>query len=132
MEETPSRSYEMQLRYDAGDPRQVRLASLVHALDAWNQIELIEAKPARPPNVPEPARLELVLADGQRLTGYALFRRVVRSLRLLWPLAALTFLPGFEGLARRRYPDSTSAKPSETPPAAPATSPPPQRQDAKV
>ena len=38
------------------------------------------------------------------LTGYDLFERVVRTLRLLWPLALLTWIPGVSILGRAAFP----------------------------
>lgn len=88
---------EMELRFCSADERQVRLASLVHALDAWDQVAL-RGDPGKPP-----CRMELVTARGQVLRGYDLFRHLARSLRLLWPVAILTWLPGATRLGRRWY-----------------------------
>jgi hypothetical protein len=87
---------EMELRFCDRDDRQVRVASLVHALDAWDQVALRGGEP--------PCRLELVTKAGQVLTGYDLFRHLVRSLRLLWPVALVTWLPGATRLGRRWFP----------------------------
>ena len=62
------------------------------------------------------ARLQLTTPAGEVLTGYALFERLTRALRLLWPVGLLTWLPGFGNLARGRYP---SAKESVRPAAVP-------------
>src|SRR5262249_31657135 len=111
---------------------QVRAASLVHACDIWEQVELQEqaaAVPARKPakvagaahalQVQPPARPGMAQADinhvqlltdtGAVLTGYPLFERLVRSLRLLWPLALLTWIPGAERLGHRWFPGTQQA-----------------------
>jgi hypothetical protein len=114
----------LRLRFSGRDRGQARTASVVHAFDVWNQVELHEVSPPRPPRAAagpaggstavqaatltrtKPAataaieRLELTTADGERLTGYPLVQRVVRSLRLLWPMALLTWIPGVPALGR--------------------------------
>lgn len=96
MEGKPHGRQQVQLRFDGRDRRQVRTASLVHALDVWDQVELVDQ--------PSEERMELVTRTGEVLAGYSLFRHLVRSLRLLWPIALLTWLPGFAALGRRWYP----------------------------
>ncbi len=95
----------------------VRLASLVHAFDAYDQVALADAAAAQrgedepawlsvPGQLPGP---QLVTESGQTLTGYALAVRVVRSLRVLWPVALLTWLPGASRLGRALSPSEESA-----------------------
>jgi hypothetical protein len=50
------------------------------------------------------APMQLIASDGAVCSGYALFERVVRSVRLLWPVALLTWIPGFSGLGQRFFP----------------------------
>jgi hypothetical protein len=120
---------------------QVRAASLVHACDIWEQVELQEqpaAGPARkpakatgasqaiqaqPPARPGMAgaeidRLQLLTDTGAVLAGYPLFERLVRSVRLLWPLALFTWIPGAERLGNRLFPgtqDASTTRPVEQP-----------------
>lgn len=102
-------------------PRQLRLASLVHAFDVGEQVEITDAadvvsveeshpletaittKPAVAAQKKPP--LQLIDSKGAVFTGYALFERTVRSLRLLWPLALLTWIPGIGGLGRSFFPE---------------------------
>jgi hypothetical protein len=103
---------EMLLEFDGGNRRHARLASLVHAFDVWNQVELAER--------PGVSAVRLRTAGGEALGGYAAFRRLVRSLRLLWPVALLTFVPGAAALGRRWFPDPAAASeaaptPGDTP-----------------
>src|SRR6266852_5410975 len=113
----PGSVYEFRLVFDSRDPRQIWQASLIHALDVWSQVALVDRAAASPPipieasasasesvhaipSVPkEPTPetqvgLHLIAANGQVFTGYLLFTRLARSLRLLWPLALLTWIPG--------------------------------------
>jgi hypothetical protein len=131
MEEKPAAGhgdlYEFRLLYNSRDPGQVWKASVVHAFDVWSQVELVDraaASPPAPDNVSpstgvapqpspsgreksleeKPVGLRLETADGQALTGYLLFTRLVRSLRLLWPLAALTWIPGVAYVGQALWP----------------------------
>jgi hypothetical protein len=99
---------EMELRFSDRDDRHIRLASWVHALDVWNQVAL------RGESRERPGRLQLVTRDGRVLTGYDLFRHLVRSLRLLWPVALVTWLPGASRLGRRWYPGNGLEPPRTT------------------
>ncbi len=94
--------------------RQVRAASLARAFDAWGQLDVTDAaagKRARAGEprpalngTPEPEGLEVIPPDGAARTGYDAFRELTRSLRLLWPVAALTFVPGVEQVGRALWP----------------------------
>lgn len=103
---------------------QVRAASIIHAFDVAGQFRL---QPQRPQHGSEASaedsqkhldgitlqRLHLIGDDGVLLTGYPLFERVVRSLRLLWPTAWLTWVPGVSSVGRAWYPEEAeSAKPA--------------------
>jgi hypothetical protein len=114
----------LQLRFHAKDRAQVRWVSVICAFDVWHQITYHEASPPRAPRgTPLTAagstavqsatlaragradtavveHLELTTDSGEHLTGYPLLERVVRSLRLLWPLALWTFVPGVPPLGR--------------------------------
>ncbi len=119
--------HKLRLGFDGRRRRHIRIAALVHALDVWDEIELTDRFPRRPdrpqghlltpeqpiqPGQPKPARplaqsdpgLQLITETGEVLTGYALFEKLTRSLRLLWPLALVTWIPRLASLARARYP----------------------------
>jgi hypothetical protein len=87
-----------QLRYDGRVPSQVRWVSVVRAVDVWEQVTLIDT-------TTEPGRIQLVGADGSVVTGYAVWERLVRKIRLLWPLALLTWLPGAAAFGRAIWPE---------------------------
>ena len=131
----PEGLYELRLLFDSRDRRHLRRATLIHALDVWHQVELTDLSTARPDSpagaeaapeavlsaagLPLPGdgglvRLRLITSVGEVLTGYALFEQLVRRLRLLWPLALLTWVPGLGGLGRWRYPGEPQGP---TPPA---------------
>jgi hypothetical protein len=116
--------YDFRLSFDSRDPRQVRAASLVHACDVWNQVELVDVGGIQPDKLPaasttaiQPAApggaqatgLQLVTRNGELLTGYFLFERLVRSLPLCWPVALATWIPGLANLALGRYPGTERA-----------------------
>ncbi len=83
---------------------QVRVASLIRAVDAWDQVEVIsEGRGA------EPARAELVDAAGEVRTGYPLFARLLQTLRLLRPLAVLLWIPGVPQLGKKLFPGEEKA-----------------------
>jgi hypothetical protein len=109
--------HEMQLCFDGRQRRHIRIAALLHALDVWDQIELTDLaakRSDRPQNVLRPGaylagspadnttRLQLITKTGEVLTGYALFRKLTRTLRLLWPLALVTWVPGRVSAKTRR------------------------------
>jgi hypothetical protein len=114
MAETPAAGLppgrEMQLQFDGWDPRQVRLAIWLHTCDFWTQVDLAECR--------ELPRMRLLTAAGEVLTGYRAFRQLVRSLRSLWPLALLTYVPGAAALGEHWFPSE------RTPPAREPASPP--------
>jgi hypothetical protein len=111
MAEAPDEAPDLRLCFDSRVNRQVLLAALIHAFDVWDQIELVDAgsetgkstevskksqaiQPAvSRPAEPVPGQVHLSTASGEVLTGYALFKRLVRTLRLLWPLLPFTWLP---------------------------------------
>jgi hypothetical protein len=90
----------------------VKLASLIHALDAWDQVLIVDVSSKERfekelPWLPAPAKLtapRLVTADGQVLTGYPLAERLVRSLRILWPVALVSRIPGAGWVGRALAP----------------------------
>lgn len=125
-------SPEFKLYVNSREPRQVRGASLVHALDLWQQVELLEL-PSRPrasgntgslqsglatasvpplPSkiMPEAPRLQLLAKPEGVLSGHELFRRLAGSLPLFRPLGWMTWVPGVEALARLRYGPQTSGQ----------------------
>ncbi len=85
--------------YDPGKPEQVRAATWIRAADPYKQVELVALDASAAPA--NGARL--VAANGRTMQGYDAFRQVVRSLRSLWPIAWLTFIPGFAFLGRARF-----------------------------
>jgi hypothetical protein len=87
-----------QLRYDSRVPSQARWVSVVRAVDVWEQVALLDT-------TTEPGRLQLVGADGSVVTGYAVGERLVRKIRLLWPMALLTWLPGVAAFGRALWPE---------------------------
>lgn len=90
------------LAYSARGKVGVRLAAAVHAVDPWGQVALVDvSKPGREVPVEGPLTAARVGADEEEgVTGYAAFVRLARALRVLWPLALLTWLPGVSRLGR--------------------------------
>jgi hypothetical protein len=101
--------HEMQLCFDGSKRRHLRLAALIHAVDVWDQIELIDLSAKRSdhgqngllpgryragPPAGDMMHLQLISETGEVLTGYALVQELTRTLRLLWPLALITWIPG--------------------------------------
>jgi hypothetical protein len=84
----------LRLTYDRRDPQQLRRVARWRALDVADQIEFFEATPADQdaPTVP----LTLVV-NGQTVSGPAVTKQLMRSLRLTRSFAWLTYLPGFGG-----------------------------------
>jgi hypothetical protein len=93
------------LLFNRHSERQINYASAIHAVDVWDQVAIGEglenrlSRSASPLPV-EVDQLTLQTADGQRLTGFAVSRCLTRTLRLLWPLAPLTWIPGANSLSR--------------------------------
>jgi hypothetical protein len=85
---------EMQLCFDGRNPRQLRIAALIHALDVWDQIELTDLSAKQ---VDISTHLQLITQKREVLTGYALLQKLSRTLPLLWPLALVTWAPGMAG-----------------------------------
>jgi hypothetical protein len=124
----PSRgARHLRLVFSGRSRPQVRAASIVRALDAWDQVRLLELSATRkihasgdqatarddaPPSdhsgLEHPAadgdHLRLITPEGEVRTGYALWEELVRSLRLLLPLRPLIYLPGIRGLGTRWFP----------------------------
>jgi hypothetical protein len=100
----------VQLQIQGMDRRQIRAASLVRALDVGEQVQVQATAPASKEKArkeePRTARaaMQLTTEDGEILTGYAAFQYLVRTVRLLWPIGLLTWLPGFGSLGRAWYP----------------------------
>ena len=66
------------LAFAARDRAQTRAASLIHAFDAWNQIDWrrnVRRSPKRRRWRPQPAQIQLVTPQHETLTGYSLFTR---------------------------------------------------------
>lgn len=118
------------LGYDPRDRAQVRSAALIRAVDPYNQVraidhatlhqeadeanaeetsEAVSEKPlhlgaGKAGTLAEPLRL--ITPKGESLGGAFAFERLTRSLRLLWPLMPVTWLPGSLGLASLFFPGS--------------------------
>jgi hypothetical protein len=76
--------------YDRHEASQVALASWIHAIDPWQQVQLVEANTAAAPT----AAGSLMAPDGATFQGWGAFRQLARSLRvswLLWPVLAWRF-----------------------------------------
>jgi hypothetical protein len=123
---------QLRLEYNGRLERQVRAAALVHAFDAFSQVELVDRsagwrnsvdgetplspqkiqavktfRPERESDDTQPLRLFEETEESR--SGYSLFERLVRSLRILWPVAAITWIPGVAMLAKRRFPGEINA-----------------------
>jgi hypothetical protein len=105
-----------------------RAASVVRALDVWDQVEVREQPAGRrshtprgtPTTQPESApahfdvsgdgesSLELTTSKGTVLTGYALFARVIRDLRILRLMAWLAWVPGVATFGKAWFPGTKS------------------------
>jgi hypothetical protein len=105
---------------------QVRAASLVRALDAWDQVRLLDPPAARRgraggesvlsgeptahvefvsrEGAPQSDRLHLITPEGETRTGFFLWEELVRSLRLLQPLIPLMWIPGVRRLGMLWFP----------------------------
>jgi hypothetical protein len=113
----------LQLAYSSHNRSHVRIASLVRAFDAWDQVHLVDlhntrsrvssqalsgvaklSPPAAGAETGNGQHLLLINDAREEFAGYELFKQVVRSVRLLWPIAAVTWLPGVASLASLRYP----------------------------
>lgn len=76
------------LAYSARQKVGVRLAAAVHAVDAWGQVALVDVSREGPLAAPRVGG-----GDEDGAAGYPALVRLARALRVLWPLAALTWLP---------------------------------------
>jgi hypothetical protein len=99
--ELPGPVYDASIVFDPANPRHLRAIALIHAFDVWSQIEI---RAYIPEESSEP--MKLTTADGRVLVGHSLFQYVVRHLRLLWPVAILTWLPGVGWLLRSMTSDN--------------------------
>jgi hypothetical protein len=85
------------LRLEADSRGRARAVACVRACDPWNQVAAVEPAGSN-------GRLELRNEQGEVLTGYPLAERLVRTLRLLQPLAVVTWIPGVSLLGRKLFP----------------------------
>jgi hypothetical protein len=115
-------SSQLWLLFTSRSKGDLRLASLVHAVDGWGQVALVDVTNSQrseeePAWLLVPARLaspQLVAEPEQSLSGYPLLERLVRSLRILWPVAVLTWVPGVGRLGRLLAPgEETATVPQE-------------------
>jgi hypothetical protein len=100
------RQKHLALEFNSRSDRQSRAASLVHAVDVWNQVELTDLPQAEESSQADSDQLTLV-TDGKELRGYSIFVSLARALTLLRPLILVTWLPGFASMARSRYPEAS-------------------------
>jgi hypothetical protein len=107
------------LGYAPRDRKQVRAASLVRTFDVWNQVHLVDQATLHKENEDAEANdasetagpLQLVTEKGEILTGYRLFERLTRSIHLLWPVGAVTLVPGVAALGESWFPGSNGSGP---------------------
>jgi hypothetical protein len=97
-----------QLAWNHAAPGHARAASLVRAVDPWDQVSLVDER-SSPAPTGDRRHLHLYASTGDVLTGYALFQCLARSLRLLRPLASLTWLPGFAAIGRALFPEDAAS-----------------------
>jgi hypothetical protein len=99
----------LRLYYHRWSPAQNRRVSWIHALDVWNRLTLAtspEPRNGRTGAATPETPMYLLTSDGRILTGYGLWRQLTRSLRLLWPFALLTWIPGVGALGRWLAPET--------------------------
>ncbi len=101
----------LRLEISTRSRRQVRVASLIRAVDAWDQVEVsTEGRGARGEGRgTDIAQAQLVDTSGEIRTGYALFEGLTQSLRLLRPLVLLTWIPGVAVLGKKWFPGAEKA-----------------------
>jgi uncharacterized membrane protein YphA (DoxX/SURF4 family) len=100
-------------------------ANAVHALDAFGQVTPVDVSHGHrgedePAWLPVPAHLSgamVVGESGAAHSGYPMVERLVRSLRILWPLALLTWLPGVGRIGRAIAPGEEPGERLEREPA---------------
>jgi hypothetical protein len=119
----------LRLLFNGRAATQVRAASLIHALDAWDQVDIEDsAGPGRPrgardkstapahvgtsPFAEVPSRLQLETSAREWVSGYSLFEALVRGVRMLWPLALFTWVPGIKTLGTWLFPGGGSKAPT--------------------
>jgi hypothetical protein len=88
----------LKLQLDNRARPQVRAASLVRAVDAWDQVELT-AEGADT----EPARLRLSTESGDTVTGFSLWQRLASSLPVLFVTLPPTWLLALTGVGRALF-----------------------------
>jgi Vitamin K-dependent gamma-carboxylase len=93
-----------------------RLAALVKAVDLHGQVSVVDVSSRTAGDVDFPSSIDapqLIGTNGQFWRGYAIVERLARSLRLLWPVGLLTWIPGV-GVVGRVIAPEESRKPAET------------------
>jgi hypothetical protein len=110
----------LKLLYPVRFPRAVRAAAVVHALDIWNQVELV----AQVRKEGQPTSLLLEGPRGEKATGMALALRLLRSLGIFRIFFPWNWLGVFRR-GRDRYPQDSS-------PRAPAGTQAPERYPVEV
>jgi hypothetical protein len=128
----------LRVAFDGRSRKQLRVASLLRAVDVWDQVgfqdqagarrarTLQETAPTGPglekvatltPEVPPPELVSLQLTDegGEVTSGFGLFERAVYSLRLLWPLAPAAWILSVTGVGNTFFPEGSGMPPVSSP-----------------
>ena len=87
-----------------------RLAALVRAIDPRGQVSIVDVSTRPAGETDHLDAPQLVAADGQVYRGYALVERLTRSLRLLWPIGLLSWIPGVGSIGRAIAPADRKAQ----------------------
>ena len=99
----------LRLSFNNRSRSQVRSASLIRAVDAWDQVTVQDTTATGD-------RLHLITPQGEKKTGFALWEELVRSLRPLRLLTPLLYIPGLRRLGMSWFPpedhDRANASPA--------------------
>jgi hypothetical protein len=99
----------LRLSFNNRSRSQVRSASLIRAVDAWDQVTVQDTTATGD-------RLHLITPQGEEKTGFALWEELVRSLRPLRLLTPLLYIPGLRRLGMSWFPpedhDRANASPA--------------------
>jgi hypothetical protein len=104
----PAKLPRIQVSFDGREPRQVRAAAAVEALDVWGQAELTDRAAKAGRGEPSPGEPIRVTADGKALTGWTAARRVAKALGLTQPFAWLLGLPVVAQIGESRHPSAVA------------------------
>jgi predicted DCC family thiol-disulfide oxidoreductase YuxK len=100
----------LKLVYDGLCPLCLRAASMIKALDVWNQVDLVDFNKVKPSSVHRRLdaatcmrAMQLVTPAGRLYSGFFAFRALACRLRTLWPLAPALYVPGVSSVGVRVY-----------------------------